>query len=437
MMRQGSLRKARRRLRAVASVFGAAALGALIGGESVPAEAAPPVSGPGPVVVYSPNLALHPDEDASYPRVIRLAHSGALNGVLLATFYHGGAGGRASLPIYRSDDGGRTWSAAPVGVVSDTVHGWDLEAPTLFELPEQAGDLPAGTLLAAGTAWAHGDFTRQTIEVFTSADHGATWRYRSACAQEDGMPDHEGLGIWEPAFAIAADHELVCYFSDERPSVQGFNQVLAHVASRDGGATWGPEVFDVAVRDGVQRPGMTTVVRLPDGRYAMTFEDCKKGFDPDTACSVYFKTSPDGLDWSPASGLGALVSTRDGRHFLHTPYLAWSAAGGGDGLLILSGQRIVRGEDGRIEVQPESGRVLMVNSRLGEGPWREIPAPVVVDPTGGYDTGETGCAGYSSPILADAGAPDFLYLAGVHLPNGKCEVEAGRGRLPPSGAPGR
>ncbi|MEY9931591.1 hypothetical protein ABH926_006240 [Catenulispora sp. GP43] len=400
--------------------------------ETPAAAAAMPTTG----VLYAPNLSANPNEDASYPRVIRLADSGSANGELLATFAHSGVGSqKANFPIYRSSDDGHTWSASPIGTVTDTVHGWDLDGPTLFELPRAEGSLPAGTLLASGTAWNHGDYTQQAVEVFASTDHGATWSYRSSCASESGTANSQGHGIWEPEFAVAGNGDLVCYFSDERPSANGYNQVLAHVVSTDGGATWGSEVYDVAVQDNVQRPGMTTVVKLPNGTYGMTYEDCKAGYDPDSACSVYFKTSPDGENWTPASGLGNLVQTSDGRHFLHTPGLAWSPIGGPNGTLLVSGQRVVSGNDGAITVQDESGTVLMANTNLGAGTWTETTAPVNTNPTGGYDTGETACAGYSSPILPSVSGSTVLYLAGTHLSNGKCEVTFGYDVAPgPTGA---
>lgn len=375
--------------------------------------------------LYTPNISANPNEDASYPRVIRLEHSGSSNGTLLATFSHSGAGSaKADFPVYRSTDGGATWTASPIGTVTDTVHGWDLDGPTLYELPQAEGSLPAGTLLASGTAWNHGDYTQQSVEVFVSTDHGVTWSYRSSCAGESGTANTTGHGIWEPEFTVASNGSLVCYFSDERPSAQSYNQVVAHVVSTDGGATWGSEVYDVAVQDGVQRPGMASVVKLPNGSYAMAYEDCKGGYDPDTACSVYVKTSPDGLSWNPGS-LGNVAQTGDGRHFLHTPQLAWSPSGGANGTLLLSGQRLVYGNDGSISVQKESGSVLLANTDLGSGTWTETTAPVVVDPTGGYDSGETACAGYSSPILPSADGSTVLYMAGTHLSNGKCEVRFG------------
>ncbi len=402
-------------------VLAAAGLVALMGSA---ASAADTVS-----AVYTPSLTTDKEEDASYPRVIRLAHAGKDNGVLIATFFHKGAQTKATLPIYRSEDSGRTWSKQPIGVVRDALNGRELDAPGLFELPKAAGDLPAGALLVAGTAWNHGDFTEQDMQVYASTDGGRHWTYRSSCVREKNMPNRPGLGLWEPAFAIAADGSLVCYFSDERPSVDGYNQVLAHVRSTDGGMTWSKEVWDVAVKDSRSRPGMTTVIRLPNTRYAMVYEVCRKDLDPDTACSVRFKTSPDGLNWNPAANMGTLVATADGKHLLHTPMIAWSSYGGPEGSLIVTGQRVVSGPEGKLKVLPESGRVVFVNTTLGDGPWQMHPSPLIVDPTGGYTKPETACPGYSSPVLPDVSGPGFQVIAGLAIANGKCRVAIGRGHL--------
>lgn len=258
--------------------------------------------------------------------MIRLEHSGSANGTLLATFSHSGTGvAKANFPVYRSTDNGVTWTSAPIGTVTDTQHGWDLDGPTLYELPQAEGSLPAGTLLAAGTAWNHGDYTQQAVEVFVSTDQGAHWTYRSSCAAESGTANTIGHGIWEPEFMVTG-HGLICYYSDERPSANNYAQVLAHTVSTDGGLTWGGEVYDVALQNGVDRPGMTTVVALPNGTYAMTYEDCKAGADPDQACDVYLKTSSDAESWNPGS-LGTRIETSDHRFLLHTPYLTWSCGG--------------------------------------------------------------------------------------------------------------
>ncbi len=219
-------------------------------------------------------------------------------------------------------------------------------------------------MLASGTAWSHNDYTQQSIEVFYSTDHGATWSYRSSCASESGQPNTQGHGIWEPEFAVAGNGDLVCYFSDERPSSNGYNQVLAHVVSTDGGATWGSEVYDVAVQDGVQRPGMTTVIKLPNGTYGMTFEDLARRATTPTPRARSTSRRHRTANWSPASSLGSLVQTSDGRHFLHTPQLAWSPIGDPNGTLLVSGQRLVYGSDGSITNQNESGTVLLANTNL-------------------------------------------------------------------------
>lgn len=376
-------------------------------------------------VLYSPNLSQNPNEDASYPRVIRLQHSGSANGTLLATFAHNNYDNQpGSFPIYQSTDGGQTWSSSPISVVTDTEHpGWGLQGPTIFELPQQAGPYAAGTLLVAGSAYA--DLSQQAIDVYVSTDHGYTWSYLSDCTSESGLPNTTAHGIWEPDFQVDASGNLVCYFSDERQSGNGYNQLLGHVVSTNGGQTWGPEVYDVAIQDGVQRPGMPTVIKLPNGQYMMSFEDCKGGFDPDQACDVYVKTSPDGDNWSPVTGLGTRAQTADGRFLLHTPYLAWSPTGGTSGELLLSGQRIVTGNDGTLTVLPESGNDVLVNTNLGSGAWSELAAPFTINPTGGYDSGETSCPAYSSPILPSTDGSSYIYMAGVGISNGHCQVDYG------------
>jgi Domain of Unknown Function (DUF1080)/Carbohydrate binding domain len=361
-------------------------------------------------VLFNPNLSVYPNEDGEYPRVIRLTHSGSSNGTVLATFVHMGNGSPRSFPIYQSTDDGQTWSTSPIATITDTQHPtWGLDSPTLFEFPQTLGSYSAGTLLAGATAWINGDNSHIALEIYVSTDHGSHWSYLSNCAQEDNA----GHGIYEPDFQIDSAGNLACYFSDERQS--GYNQLLGHVVSTNGGVTWGSEVYDVAVQDGVQRPGMATVIRLPTGQYMMSYEDCGN-----QNCAVYVKTSSNGDDWSPANSLGTLVQTSDGRHFIHTPYLAWSPAGGPNGELLLSGQRLVTGSE-----LPESGRTVLVNTNLGVGSWNEIPAPFVISPTGGYGGGETPCPGYSSPILPSTTGTNFLYMAGVGISNKGCQIQFG------------
>jgi hypothetical protein len=164
----------------------------------------------------------------------------------------------------------------------------------------------------------------------------------------------------------------------------------------------------------------------------MAYEMCRDAIHADYACEVYIKKSADGLDWSPADDPGTLVQTSDARHLLHTPYVAWSPAGGPNGTLLISGQRVTTGPTTPDKtVMPESGKVLLANTELGEGPWHEITAPLSVDPTGGYASGVPQCPGYSSPILPSPDGEEILMMAGTWLAGtgNQCEVRFGFGQV--------
>ncbi|MFJ4620709.1 ricin-type beta-trefoil lectin domain protein [Streptomyces sp. NPDC088812] len=352
---------------------------------------------------------------------------------MLATFAHRNQGSVNDLPIHRSTDGGLTWSSSPISTITSHTSGWDLEAPVLYEVPRTANGLNAGDLLAAGTAWQAGDYTTQKTEVFKSTDHGVTWQYLSDCTSTSGLPNSIGHGIREPWFLLAENNTLACFISDERPAGSSTNnQVIGHYTSTDGGLTWSSSLTeDVAFpSDNLARPGMSTIVSLPDGNFMMAYELCRDATDADHACEVYIKTSPDGLDWSPTAGAGTLVQTSDGRHLLHTPYLSWQSGGGSHGTLLISGQRVTTGTTGSETVMAESGTVVLSNTSLGSGEWTEIEAPVETSPTGGYDSGEPSCPGYSSPINPLADGTSFLYLSATWTGTGnQCEVRFGIGRL--------
>jgi hypothetical protein len=76
--------------------------------------------------------------------------------------------------------------------------------------------------------------------------------------------------VWEP-FLMMYNNMLVCYYSDQRDTAHG--QKLAHQTTTDG-KTWSAEVNDVAYSTYSARPGMTTVSKLPNGQYFMSYEYC-------------------------------------------------------------------------------------------------------------------------------------------------------------------
>ncbi|MEU0090777.1 ricin-type beta-trefoil lectin domain protein [Kribbella sp. NPDC006257] len=402
---------------------------------AVPAATAAP---PGQIL-YSPNLNTVPNADASYPRAIRLDHDGNAGRTVLATFARRNEAGAANFPIFRSTDGGATFGGTPISTITSHTAGWDLGAPVVYEVPRTANGLNQGDLLAAGTAWDEGNFTAQKIEVFKSTDHGASWQYLSNCTQTSGQPNTIGQGIWEPWFLLAPNNTLACFISDERPAGSPTNsQLIGHYTSTNGGMTWSGSITpDVAFpADNLARPGMSIITALPNGQFLMSYELCRDATDADHACAVYIKTSADGLNWAPTNDAGTLVQTSDGRHLLHTPYVAWLPGGGPNGTLLMSGQRVVTGPTGNKAVMAESGSVLLANTSLGSGNWTELEAPVNVNPTGSYGPGAPGCPGYSSPIVPSINGTSFLYLAATWLGTGnQCQVRFGTGRVGgPTGA---
>lgn len=74
------------------------------------------------------------------------------------------------VPIYQSFDQGRTWSER--SKVYDQVNGWGLRyQPELYEMTEDIGDYPAGTLLLAANSIPE-DLSVTKIDVYASTDEG-------------------------------------------------------------------------------------------------------------------------------------------------------------------------------------------------------------------------------------------------------------------------
>jgi len=388
-------------------------------------------------VLYSPNLSTYPKGTAGYPRAITVQHDGSASRTVLATFARSGHNGPTTLPVYRSTNSGSSWSQ--ISTVSSNTPGWDLEAPTLYEVPRTINGLNQGDLLAAGTAWRIGDYTTQKVEVFKSTNGGVSWSYLSNCTQTSGLPDTWGHGIWEPTFLVTDNNTLACFISDERPANSPTNnQIIGHYTSTNGGQSWSSSLTpDIAFpADNRARPGMQTFALLPNGDFLMSYEMCRDATNPDHACEVYVKRSADGSNWGPADNAGTLVRTRDDRELLHTPYIAWVPGGGPDGTVLISGQRVVAGPTGSKTVLAESGHVLFVNTNLGVGAWTEAETPVTVNPTGGYAAGVPSCPGYSTPMIPREDGTTYLYLAATWLGTGnQCELRFGIGALPgPTGA---
>jgi len=300
-----------------------------------------------------------------YASVVRLSPS---DGRLLLVFEQSGMAG---IPLYASDDNGKSWRF--MQDVVDQAHAgpdWQLRwQPNLSQMRRDSGDLRRGTLLLAANATrndANGHVVEEDLQLYVSTDRGKTWHYRSSIVRGGGHPeDKDNHGVWEPNIHVLDDGRMIAYYSSEQHKASGFNQILAHRLSSDGGKSWGAEVMDVGMPGGVERPGMAVVARLPDHRYVMNFEDID---GPDNG-KVYLKFSADGLHFGAPADRGTPVQTEGGAWPAACPVVSWFPAGGPQGVIVVSAERAGGNGDA-------AGRSLYWNNNGGKGPWWEVPAPV-------------------------------------------------------------
>lgn len=306
-----------------------------------------------------------------FASAVRLAHQpdGRSDGRMLLVFEPSEAGG---IPLYESGDDGDSWRK--VGEVVDRAHGdphrWQLRwQPHLSELARDSGGLAAGTLLLAANSTGRNDqgqVVRQDLQLYASGDGGRQWEYRGSIVQGGGQPsDRLNQGVWEPYIVVLEDGRMVAFYSSEQHKHEGFNQLLAHKVSLDGGRTWGDETVDVAFPGGVERPGMAVVERVPGRGYAMVYEN----IDGERNGQVYMKFSHDGLDWGAPAARGVAIGTASGAWPAACPSVRWLPGETGQGVLLVAAQRAGGGGDA-------GGRTFYRNDDGGRGPWWETVAPV-------------------------------------------------------------
>jgi hypothetical protein len=133
--------------------------------------------------------------------------------------------------------------------------------------------------------------------------------------------------VWEPFFLIYKN-ELVIYYSDQRDPAH--SQKLAHQATTDL-TTWGPVVDDVAYSNYSSRPGMTTVAKLPNGQYILTYEFYGA---PEDTYAVYYKLATDPTQFNASTGY--VIRATDGNVLNSSPYVVWTPAGGSNGTIVVS-----------------------------------------------------------------------------------------------------
>lgn len=252
----------------------------------------------------------------------------------------GGAVGE-TLPIWKSDDFGTTWQplsevASPAALSSDPAvdkYSSNWTNPYLYVLPQNVGNLAAGTLLLASVVSGEDEYFRErkaadpnwvptndgdrrdvAIALFASTNNGVSWTFVNIIATggwQGGSAGAAGVNVsnanvydqvdpvWEPHLVVI-NGQLVAYYSDENDYL-GFNatsgvptidpnnataadsraQILVHRTWNGVSTSWSAPVVDVAgdsfawnggQQIGGGRPGMTTVAQTTDGNWYLTFE---------------------------------------------------------------------------------------------------------------------------------------------------------------------
>lgn len=334
-----------------------------------------------------------------YPRIVRIAHGPAeTRGHLLASTNH---------TIFRSTDDGRTWQFVTDITAIEGSHTRCCTA--LYEVPEDVGELKAGTLLFSGT-FTEGNSA--AVQVYVSADEGRTWKYHSTPVKRGGAPHH---GLWEPDFLLAKDGSLVIFWSDETDPC--CSQKLAQMRTTDG-VTWKDETDTVRHKAQSERPGMIVTATLPDGRYFMSYEVC----GPIDHCWVYSRMSKDGWNWGDSEDMGTKVVTTTGQYLAHAPNNRYMP----DGHILLIGQ-MVFDADGRLS--KDNGIVTLVSDPKNPlKPWTTVRAPVPIPAA--FDSP---CPNYSSAMLPTQDNKYFMELASDFLRSGSrggCTVYYGIQPLP-------
>ena len=337
---------------------------------------------------------------AMYPRCICLAHNGEKNGTLLATFecY---SHGTPVFPIYESNDDGESWHR--LSEIRDEEKGFGCRfQPHLLELPVTCGTVEEWTILCAGNI-IPSDFSYSCLHLYQSTDCGKTWSFLSEIvsgghAVVDPREPDANRPVWEPFLTVTPDGKLICFYSDERRAAgSGYNQLLAHKVSPDGGRTWGEEKIDVAFPGGRLRPGMPVVAALPQGRFIMVYEMVNQDKIP-----VYFRISDSIEDWGDRDFIGNPVCAADGSYLTGTPYVSWIPQGGPEGTILVTGRGFSH---------------IMANSRMGEGFFVKLDSLVDIDNTCGF-------AGYSQCILPLHGGKQVLNLCPRQISGELALIEA-------------
>ena len=266
-------------------------------------------------------------ENPAYTAFIVLQHNNDNNGLMFLSYETH----ISTVPVYISSDGGVSWKLAGTATFTDASKYEYVGTPMLYELPEDMGDMPAGTLLMGCTVGSlNKDHTAMIL--WRSFDLGKNWEEYSVVDYEDD--NHAGSGLYEPYLIYDYDEKvLACFYSDstDKEIYTNNGQRIVMKVSSDG-KNWGERILCVAPTNQKLRPGMPVVIKMGENGYMMIYE-VLGGVN-----QICYKISDKITEWSPKKA-GTLIKGKDGEMLYQTPWCCWTPSGGEKGTIVLTGMK--------------------------------------------------------------------------------------------------
>ncbi|KAF3920375.1 hypothetical protein ABW20_dc0102462 [Dactylellina cionopaga] len=273
-----------------------------------------------------------PSHSTSYGRTLILNQNCESDAVLLATFTIRPPG-MPYLPIMKSTDGGNTWAqfSKVFFRATNSSGGGSILQPSLYELPQQVGPLPAGTVLLSGMA-VPADRSSTNIELHASYDKGLTWEYVSTVVSSGPPNTANGAPcVWEP-FVHSIRDQLIIHYSDQSDPLYG--QKLAHRNSKDT-ISWTKTRNDIVFANYTLRPGMITMAEMGNGKWIATYEVGNSPALPASPYAVHYTIADSPEDFAKETPQ-LLKAKNTGTIPSASPFVQWTPAGGDNGTVIVS-----------------------------------------------------------------------------------------------------